>query len=81
MVDAIENGSQWMKKLYVGAGVTAALIAVLLTALPTILHAGVYTLFMRANRCVAGQTGIDRHDQPQCAGSARETEARRLRDG
>ena len=28
-----------MKKLYVGAGVTAALIAVLLTALPTILHA------------------------------------------
>ena len=28
-----------MKKLYVGAGVTVALIAVLLTALPTILHA------------------------------------------
>ena len=28
-----------MKKLYVGAGVIAALIAVLLTALPTILHA------------------------------------------
>ncbi|GIR71505.1 MAG: hypothetical protein CM15mP74_27560 [Halieaceae bacterium] len=28
-----------MKKLYVGAGVIAALIAVLFTALPTILHA------------------------------------------
>ena len=35
-----------MKKLYVGAGVIAALIAVLLTALPTILHgAGLHPVY------------------------------------
>ena len=42
-----------MKKIYLGAGVIAALIAVLLTALPTILYAAGLHPFMRGQplRC------------------------------
>ena len=48
-----------MKKLYVGAGVIAALIAVLFTALPTILHAaGLPPVYERPTVALPGKRAL-----------------------
>ena len=48
-----------MKKLYVGAGVIAALIAVLFTALPTILHAaGLHPVYERPTVALPGKRAL-----------------------